>query len=268
MLANAPPPARTRTARWLDAESSRLVRSFWAAAGGEEPFPRSLERPMLLALPISIVKLASLHLHQADQWLRARGVGMRFTGDGRTDATDRPVHGCIVARSGHAFLFVDGADSPEDLRFTIAHEIGHFLADHWLPRTTAVDRFGTGILDVMDGKREPTMAERVSSLLRGVELQGTTSFLPRSESADGGLELWKVEGRADRIGAALLAPPERVLAAARAPTHAERLARAIDALTTTYGFPPAPAARYAQTLLEQNGQGRSWVEGLKRPFAQ
>jgi hypothetical protein len=254
--------ANRSPARWLDAESSDLIREFWLAAGAEEPWPRSLERPLALALPVTVIKLARLHLHEAEHWLRARGVALSFGGG---QGERRAVHGCIVAHAGHGFLFVDATDSPAELRFTVAHEIGHFLADHLLPRRQAERRFGAEILPVLNGQRTPTQLERFSSALSGVRLGSYQSYLPRSDSADGGLDLWKVEGRADRIGAALLAPPDLVLLAATGPDHATRLRRAVQALTGTFGFPPTAAARYAQALLQENGLGPTWSESLRRP---
>jgi len=170
-----------------------------------------------------------------------------------------------MAHAGHAFLFVDGADDANEMRFTIAHEIGHFLADHLLPRRDALHYFGDTILPVLDGQRPATTAERLSSAFRGIRLDEYKDFLPRSDSADGGLDLWRVESRADRIGTALLAPPDEVLRHAVGTTFAERTEAGVQALTTRFGMPEAPARRYVQTLLEENGRGPSWSESLRRP---
>lgn len=263
--------ASPATAHWLDAESNDLVNGFWQAAGALEPFPRTLEHPLLLALPISIVKLARLHVKSANDWLRARGMAHTFAAEPEAGAAssagfgaDRAIHGCIVALGGHAFLFVDGGDAADEMRFTIAHELGHFLADQLLPRRKAVARMGESILEVLDGKRPPTLIEKLSSAMAGLQIGGYRSFLPRSESADGGLELWRVESRADRIGAALLAPPELVLSAARGATFAERNQNAVAALTTLYGLPAAPAAHYAQALLDANKRVATWAERFPR----
>lgn len=245
--------------RWLDTESSDLVRAFWRAGGGEDTYPRNLERALALALPVTLVKLARLHLHDVDRWLRARNVGLALD-----DGSRRAVFGCIVAHAGHGFLFVDGADNPDEIRFTIGHEVGHFLADHLLPRKKALELYGERILPVLNGTRAPSETERLSSVLSGIRLDGYRNFLPRSESADGGLDLWHVEGRADRIAAALLAPPERLLPRIVGATFAERTAHAVALLTSEYGMPAVAAIRYAQALLQTNGLGPTWAESLRQ----
>jgi hypothetical protein len=249
--------------RWLDAEARDLLAEFWQMAGDAEPFPRALERPLAMALPVSVVKIARLQLQDAESWLQRRRVSLDLADDG----SRRRLHGCILAQCGYGFLFLDGADSPDEMRFTMAHEIGHFLADHLLPRKQALAHFGPSIRPVLDGRRAPTMGERLGGALHGIQLDEYQNFLPRSESADGGLELWRVEGRADRIGAALLAPPELVLAYATAPRWADRRRACVEALTERFGFPRAPAERYAEALLAGNNKGPAWGEALRRPPA-
>ncbi len=256
----APRLRPTPHTRWLDAESADLVREFWAVAGGEEPFPRNLERSLALALPVTLVRVPRLQLRHAAAWLHERGV--RFPLEDEAGGA-RAVHGCILARAGYGFLFVDGSDNDADLRFTIAHEIGHFLAEHQLPRRRAIARFGAGIVDVLDGRRPPTNGERLAGNLAGMSFLSTHSFLPRAESAEGGLELWRVEGAADRIGAALLAPPAIVLAAAAGSVWEQRLDNAHAALIGRFGLPPTPALHYARTLLAENGLGPSWSESMR-----
>lgn len=255
-------PASPATARWLDTESSDLVRDFWRAAGEVEAFPRALERPLSVALPVTLVKLAHLHVHDTELWLRARGIPLPFAEE---PGAARSVHGCIVVLAGHGILFVDGADNAAELRFTIAHEIGHFLADHLLPRRKALAHYGDDILDVLDAKRQPTERERWSSILGGLQLDGYRSYLPRGEGDDSGLELWRVESRADRIGAALLAPPGLVLSAARGYGYSERRKNAIHALTSTFGLPLAPAIQYAEALLYENRAAPTWAETFFSP---
>ena len=57
---------------WLDNASQDAIDLFWRQAGGVEPFPRKLERAVLLALPIAIIKLPRLHTNSIEKWLSNR----------------------------------------------------------------------------------------------------------------------------------------------------------------------------------------------------
>ena len=91
-------------ARWLDNESQDAVDLFWRSAGAFEDFPRTLERPLALALPVALVKLPRLRLKDVEHWLKARSIPFSF------NCQSRAMHGCLVAFAGQGVIFVDGAD--------------------------------------------------------------------------------------------------------------------------------------------------------------
>lgn len=64
---------------------------------------------------------------------------------------ERAVRGCLLARRGHAFIFIDGSVSPEERSFALAHEWAHYFAHYLEPRQRAVTRFGHQIIPVLDG---------------------------------------------------------------------------------------------------------------------
>ena len=64
---------------------------FWEAAGGEEPFPRTLDPAAYLALPLTIpVWTARLWVHDVEEWLRRRAIPVRACGP------DRLLRGCLI----------------------------------------------------------------------------------------------------------------------------------------------------------------------------
>src|ERR1041384_1475609 len=113
-------------AMWLDGASQDAVERFWQQCGEVEPYPRSLERAVSLALPIVLVNLPHLRLQGVESWLERRGAAFRF------NCRSRAVRGCLVAYRGHGLIFVDGADAEEERRFTIAPEGAHLMIDYWL----------------------------------------------------------------------------------------------------------------------------------------
>lgn len=247
-----------KSRQWLTTEENELVRTYWERAGEVAPFPRSLESSMGLALPLSLVTLPSLTLRSAQNWLRARGKTCDFACD------NRPVHGCLAAEAGHGVIFVDSGDPTNEIRFTVAHEIGHFLADVLLPRKQALKRFGPQIAEVLDGKRQPTFLEKTSAAFRGLPMPRHTSFLERSGTGVDALRTWKIEDRADRIGLALLAPPEDVLAVVADAPVALRSDALVTALREQFGLPYLPAQRYAEKLLGSTAPTVSLAEFVSK----
>jgi hypothetical protein len=244
---------------WLDGASQTLVERFWRRGGGEEHYPRDIERAVLLALPVALVKLPGLGLHGVEEWLAERDRAFRF------DCRSRSVRGCLLAYGGRGFIFVDGGDPEDERRFTVAHEAAHFLCDYLLLRESAGAKFGEHILEVFDGKRRPTLAERIGALLVDAPLGVYTKLMERDETGSAGGAIYQIEDRADRIALALLAPPEKVLAEAdtSSPTFAARHESVSQLLRGRFGLAAPAADAYSRSLLESVGRGASWIESLR-----
>lgn len=244
---------------WLDGFSRDAEALFWQACGENEPFPRNLERPISLALPVALIKMPSLTIDNVESWLKKRGVKFGF------GCQSRPIRGCVVAYQGGGMIFLDGVDPDDERRFTLAHEAAHFMLDYWLPRHLAIRKFGTGIIDVLDGRRCATTSERVHALLSGTPARAYTNFMERDESY-GRFDpnLWSIESRADRLALALLAPPEIVLSEAdTSSSRFEKRHLAVKSLLSSrFGLPTYVADSYAHGLLREAGLGPSWVENI------
>ena len=145
---------------WAD----ELARIFWIKAKEPEPFPRNLRRPIARAVPLSVVLLPKLSLRAALVWLQNCGLVCQLPGE------DRPLRACLAARNGHGVALIDGSDEDAEQRFSIAHELAHFLRDYWNLRRQILKRLGGSSLQVLDGERPPTSQERLHALLRNVPL--------------------------------------------------------------------------------------------------
>jgi hypothetical protein len=202
-----------------------------------------------MQLPLSVEGLPGLSAHAVRKWLRKRGVHHSVS-----DA-DRALHGCLVARAGHGVVFLDADDEEAERRFTLAHEIAHFILDHLLPRLRALKVFGEGILPVLDGTRPPTRDEMLSAVLERVHLGVQVHLMGRGP--DGAVCTWGVEEserRADSLALELLAP------ARRATARVQRLfgenqgvsgqeERAAEDLAELFGLPRGVASSYVRLLL-------------------
>ncbi|HEY7030663.1 MAG TPA: ImmA/IrrE family metallo-endopeptidase [Thermomicrobiales bacterium] len=224
---------------------------FWSAAGGPTAPPRDLQGAVSLSLPVTTVTLPALALGRVERWLLARGIEHRF------DADNRRLRGCLVATRGHGFVFVDGADAEDERRFTLAHEVAHFLMDYELPRERAIRVLGEGIAAVLDGERAPTGAERIDAALAACPLGLHTHLLARV--GDRGARAAAFEARTDRLAWELLAPAAEVCHLAAGDAEGDLL----GVLTSRYGLPRGEAERYARCLRRTYGPPPSFVDWLR-----
>jgi hypothetical protein len=140
---------------------------------------------------------------------------------------------------------IDGSDGDCEQRFSIAHELAHFLRDYWRLRQRIWKRLGAEALEVMDGKRSPTNQERLHALLRNVPLGFHLHLMERdSEGNPLSASIVRAESDADRLAYELLAPAEHVLA--DVPSGKQAL---IQRLRDFYGLPGIQASHYAGVLL-------------------
>ena len=182
-----------------------LARNFWADTGWHDRFPRPIEQAAPLKLPLVIVKQAQISAVAVKHWLQQRGIAIRLLND------QRDLLGCLVAHRGHGFIFVSDAESPEEQRLTIAHEVAHFLIDYLMPRQRVLQALGAHMAEVLDGRRRPTPAERAAAILSHVRLGAHVHLLPRPGSdADDDRTVAHAEDRADRLALELVAPQARV----------------------------------------------------------
>ncbi|MDQ3801944.1 MAG: ImmA/IrrE family metallo-endopeptidase [Acidobacteriota bacterium] len=230
---------------------------FWERCGAPESFPRALEDAVQFAFPVSVIKLPKLQLAQIETWFARRYTKYQF------GCASRRIRGCLIAYGGKGFIFIDEADAPDEQRFTLSHEIGHFLIDYWIPRHKAISKFGLNITAVLDGHRKPSIEQRLHAILGSIRLGVYSELMTRTDSVESlQTEIWDAESRADRIAIALLAPPENVFEKADVSQakYDDRIQNITRTLTEEFGLPASVAPLYGNELLTLIGKERSWSE--------
>jgi hypothetical protein len=214
-----------------------LAARFWAAAGDPPAFPRDLTRAAMAALRVRVLDLPALRLGGVRDWLARCRVPCPL------DEADRPLRACLFTWAGVGFVFLDRDDPPDERRFSLAHEVAHFLRDYDAPRRLAAAKLGAGVLDVLDGRRPPTPEERIHAVLRRVPVGPHAHLLRRDADGEARSPAERAaEDAADRLAFELLAPAELLAG--------ERDRRAmVRRLRTAFGFPDGAAGGYAAALL-------------------
>lgn len=222
---------------------TKLAADFWREARQLEPFPRNLCAIIPWAVPLSPKFLPQLTTRSVDEWLRPRGIVCNF---GRPE---RPLCACLVCRDGYGLALIEATDPEEEQRFSLAHELAHFLRDYWEPRQRACKRLGAAALEVLDGRRPPTADERLHSLLGHAPIGYHVHLMERTpDGRPASAVIAAAEDDANRLAYELLAPAEHVLAVLASRAMTRQRAVVANLLVQTYGLPEQQALHYASLL--------------------
>lgn len=236
------------------------AREFWTLAGSEPSYPCDLESSIAWALPLDVRAVPELSVGDVNAAALSADMARPFSGQ------DRRLRGCLLAYRGKGIIFVDSSDMPDERRFTLAHELAHFLLDYRSPRQRALAALGSGISAVLDGLRPPTRQERLHAVLEAVPLGVLTHLMERPAGGIPSSAVFFIEGRADRLALELLAPAALVLekhGSMQRTGYEERRTRLQALLAGEHGLPAGIAQAYAGTLLYKAGgpSFRDWLTG-------
>jgi hypothetical protein len=199
-----------------------------------------------------VASLAGLSVGKVRCWLEGQGAGWPLA------CPDRPLCACLVARGGTGFIFVERDDPDDEKRFSLAHELAHFLRDYWGPRRRAEALLGAGALEVLDGHRPARRGERLRGVLASVPLGHHTHLLARDREGEPSPEVAAAERDADRLAWELLAPAEVVLGHGRRPRR-----ELAGLLRKDFGLPDGQAWRYAGVLAPEVPPVEGWIARLR-----
>ncbi len=179
----------------------QLANTFFGKKGQQSAFPRNIEQAILWNFPVAIINLPRLGLSLIKRWLEIRDLSMPFAGQ------DRRIRACVLARCGYGLIFLDGTDPDDERRFSLAHEIAHYILDYHLKRQEIIKHLGNKIIDVLDGKREATIEERLNGIFSGITVGPFMHLMDRDKHGYMSNQLiLDIEDNAERFALELTAP--------------------------------------------------------------
>lgn len=215
--------------------AAELAARFWGRAGVAPSFPRDVRAAITRAGVGTVVAVRGLSVSVMTGWLARAGIRVPDLG------ADRPLRGGLYAAGGVGFFFVAADDDPDEKRFTLAHELAHYLRDYFQPRERVAAAVGPAALDVLDGRRPVATLEAIRAAVRGVPLGPFTHLMGRTEAGCDPATA-AAEREADVLACELLAPAAEVVGRAAGGDGA------VPVLTGEFGLPPGAACRYAAAL--------------------
>jgi len=240
----------------MKAETVFLAKAFWDLAGDPGPFPRNIERAITMALPVAIAKLSRLNVEALAAWFAHRRVEIQMP------LCEGEMAGCVCAYRGHAVIFVAATDPEDELRATLAHELAHLLKHYFALRREAVRAVGPSILEVLDGDRPATFAERARGLLMQAVIGPHLHVLPRHDSSR---TYSHIEREADQLALQIVAPRDAVLSFMTQLEPSSPRKRRVQ-LAERFGLPPNWFHEYAKDGIPQSRDPlTAMLTQLRRP---
>lgn len=226
---------------------SNIAKDFWNKIPIKKEPPYDIFGAVSLTMPLDIISLSGLTIAKIEKWLSERNVTLDM------GISNRSLHGFILTFQDTGFIFIDGTDTIDERRFTVAHEVSHFILDYKIPREKAVSKLGVGILEVLDGYREATVTERVEGILSSNVIRPFTHLLEKS--GDGSFfsqEVFNAENDADSLALELLAPSANIVREIKGSfpkiQFQDFKARCNQLLHSKYGLPISISEDYSTQL--------------------
>lgn len=234
--------------------------AFWADVPPDVRERRDVEAAVVWSAPLAVVALPALDERRARAWLSERNVPL----DGA--AGTRRLRGLLLAWRGEGIVFVDGTLDHAERRFTVAHELGHFLFDYVEPRDRVL-REAPALIEVLDGWRPAGRAERAEAILARVPLGLHTHLLERDAHGGAAYDVELAEDTASQFALELLSSWPETLEATRgvaAETAGlpfdERVRQAAGVLAARFALPAERAAVRAVSALRALGIQRGFFD--------
>lgn len=185
----------------MNSEVGYWAQWFWRRAGGWPTPPVDIGYAATCALEVGVRQVPGLTTGNAVHHLRHFGVARADSG------SERELHGCISIGSRGGMILVEMCDDDSQQRFTVAHEVSHYILEVHRHHRRAAQRMGDDYVAALYGRREATSTERIDTWLNNLRSSSITHFMDRG--SNGGYSCGntlEAECSADRLALEILAP--------------------------------------------------------------
>jgi hypothetical protein len=221
-------------------------------------FPRDIALAAL-SHPVHVELIAELTPDKIDEWLYRQLHWSRAA-----VADHRRLRGCLVAHRGRALIFLEATETEAERRFTLSHELAHFIGHYLAARNKAIARLGPSVAAILDGDRAPTAAERLSGVFAGCPMGVFRDVLDRNGGEPLTAVAERMEKEANAAAFQALAPPVDVVAQCKIVGRAPDRAGILETLKAYFGLACADATYHLPVVLDLvRRQAPTLVESLK-----
>ena len=228
---------------------------FWKRAGGRSGYPADIAYAVMCALDVYVDEVANLTPASAAARI---GRGGLWQSDG---VYERGLRGCVIVGQAGAAILVEKSDDEAEKRFTIAHEVAHYILEVKRHHERASDRLGPEFADALYGLREATPTERIDAWLSNARSEAFAHFMDRAPGGGYGCSrTLEAECAADDLAVEILAPRSELAAAISSMGFSGSLKVARRIAERRYGLPEGIAERYAGRVVWQAKGGPSSAE--------
>lgn len=247
--------------RFSKPQIERIAREFWLTVDQEYRDGFDIVNAIDTSVFINLRRIKELSLKKLEEWLK------EMTDQEEFNIDDRHLHGALIIKGPSIFMFVEASEDEVQQRFTVAHEVSHFLLDYHLPKERAILALGKEIEDVLNGNLPPSNIQRTLSAIKGVDI-APYSFLIE-KTGNGSFENWSnfnAENEADYLALELLAPRARVISETISSTkrlaYSQFTRKSKEILIEKYRIPVRIADQYASELGYSVTSGPSFLDKL------
>jgi hypothetical protein len=125
--------------------------------------------------------------------------------------------------------------------------------DYCLPRNKLIETLGASILEVLNGERPPTLAERIRFVISELPSPFFTHTLDSASlTSYERTSVWKAEWRTDALAIEILAPFREVVKRAsqkgKEESNTYYFKKAAESLVNEFGIPASISVAYAQHI--------------------
>ncbi len=247
--------------RFSKPQIERIAREFWSTVDQVYRDSFDIVSAVDASLIIDLVMIKELSLQKIETWLAERTISIEF------DVNDRGLHGALMIKTGSVFMFVEDSQNEIQQRFTVAHEVSHFLLDYHVPKEKAILALGKEIEDVLNGNLAASNPQLALSVIKGITIDPYTFLI--ENNGNGSFLSWSnfnSENEADYLALELLAPRAKVInetvSSTKRLTYSQFTRKSQEILIGKYGIPSEVARQYASELAYSVTNGPSFLDKL------